>query len=258
MPFRCPPPNIIEPDHNDPAAHRYPLRSQHALAATASCVYAGIKPRYVDALHILLAQEQANSVIDEVTGQSLDLRQLLQGPNNSTWRTSLANDLGRLTQGVGTRMPRGTNTVLYVPKYSVPADCKVTYARMVATIRLHNTKVNRVRVTVSGDILDYPGSTTTNCASLTTTKCLLNSTIYTPENQFMTLDIKDFYYGTPMARYEYTKLALDFFPDEIIKQYDLRSLVCPNVWIYMEIRKGMPGLKQASRIANDRLKIHLT
>ena len=54
------------------------------------------------------------------------------------------------------------------------------------------------------------------------------------------------------------KLALDFFPDKIIEQYYLRSLVCPNSWIYMEIHKGVPGLKQAVRISNDRLKIHLT
>ena len=59
----------------------------------------------------------------------------------------------------------------------------------------------------------------------------------------MTLDIKDFYYGTPMSRYEYMKIALDLFLDKIIEQYDLRSLVCPNGWIYMEIHKGMPALK---------------
>ena len=50
---------------------------------------------------------------------------------------------------------------------------------------------------------------------------------------------------------------MDCFYDEIIKLYDLRSLVCPNGWIYMEISKGMPGLKQAGRIANERLEIHL-
>ena len=44
----------------------------------------------------------------------------------------------------------------------------------------------------------------------------------------MTLDIKNVYYGTPMFRYEDIKLALDFFPDEIIEQYDLYSLVFPN------------------------------
>ena len=73
----------------------------------------------------------------------------------------------------------------------------------------------------------------------------------------MKLDVKDFYNGTPMDLYEYMKLALDFLPDEIIKKYNLHSLVCSNGWIYMDIRKGMPGLKQAVRIVNNRLKLHL-
>ena len=70
---------------------------------------------------------------------------------------------------------------------------------MVATIRPTKAEVNCVRVTVGGDRLDFPSATTTHCASLTTTKCLLNSTISIPGAQFMTLDIKDFYYGTAMA-----------------------------------------------------------
>ena len=105
----------------------------------------------------------------------------------------MANDIGRLAQGVSTHIPRGTNTVFYVPKSSDPSNRKVTYARMVSTIRLHKTEFNRVRVTVYGNILDYPGATTTNCASLATTKCFLNSTISTPDARFVTLDIKDFY-----------------------------------------------------------------
>ena len=72
----------------------------------------------------------------------------------------------------------------------------------------------------------------------------------------MTLDVKDFYYGTAIARYEYMKLALACIPDKIINQYNLRSLSSDG-WVYLEIRKCMPGLKQASRIANDRLKAHL-
>ena len=60
-----------------------------------------------------------------------------------------------------------------------------------------------------------------------------------------------------MARYKYMELALDFFPDEIIEQYNLCSLICPNGCIYMDIHKGVPGLKQAGRISNDRLKIQL-
>ena len=79
---------------------------------------------------------------------------------------------------------------------------------MVASIRPTKAEVNRVHVTVGGHLLDFHGATTTHCASLTTTKCLLNSTISTPGARFMTLDIKYFYYGTAMARYEYMKLTL--------------------------------------------------
>ena len=60
-----------------------------------------------------------------------------------------------------------------------------------------------------------------------------------------------------MARYEYMKLALACIPDEIIEQYSLHTLIS-EVWVYLEIRKGMPGLKQAVRISNDQLKAHLT
>ena len=52
------------------------------------------------------------------------------------------------------------------------------------------------------------------------------------------------------------KIALACIPDEIIDQYSLHTLSSDG-WVYLEIRKGMPGLKQAGRIANDRLKTHL-
>ena len=153
-------------------------------------------------------------------------------------------------------MPTGTNTVLFVLKSSISQGRKVTYAQMVAFIRPTKAKVNRVHITVGGDCLDLPGATTTHCANITTTKCLLNNLISTPGARFMTLDIKDFYYGTAMAQYEYKKLALACILDEIIDQYGLRMLSSDG-WVYLETRKGMPGLKQACRIANDRLKAHL-
>ena len=127
---------------------------------------------------------------------------------------------------------------------------------MFVSIRPTKVKVNRVRVTVGRYRLNFPGATTTHCASLTTTKCLLNSTISTPGTRFMTLDIKDFYYGTAMAQYKYMILALACISDEIIEHYSLRTLISEG-WVYLEIRKGMPGLKQAGRISNDRLKAHL-
>jgi hypothetical protein len=203
-----------------------------------------------------VSQEQANAVIDEATGQSLEYRHLSTGPDKDIWIQALANDLGRLAQGIGTRMPTGTNTIHYISRHAVPAGRQVTYGRLVSSIRPNKDEVHRIRVTVGGDKLDFPGVTTTQCASLTTTKCLLNSTISTPKAKFIVLDVKNFYYGTPMKRYEYMKQPIKLIPNKVINQYNLHALVSDGS-IYMEIRKGMPGLKQAGRIANDRLKSHL-
>ena len=59
-----------------------------------------------------------------------------------------------------------------------------------------------------------------------------------------------------MGCYKYMKISLAIIPEEIIAQYNLLQLAS-NGWVYLEIRKDMLGLKQAGRIANDRLKIYL-
>ena len=173
----------------------------------------GTGSRYAQATQHLIATEhcrtnQAKTVIDTNTGQSLEYSHSMRGPDKDIWKTSLANDLGRLTQGVGTRMPTGTNTVFFIPRSAVPVGRTVTYSQLVASIRPHKTETHRVRVTVGGNRLYFPGDTTTNCARLTKTKCILNSTISTPGSRFITLDIKNFYYNTPMGRCEHMKISL--------------------------------------------------
>ena len=51
-------------------------------------------------------------------------------------------------------------------------------------------------------------------------------------------------------------MSLVMIPEEIISQYQLRSLASDG-WIFMGIRRGMLGLKQAGRIANYCLRLHL-
>ena len=53
------------------------------------------------------------------------------------------------------------------------------------------------------------------------------------------------------------KLPLSMFPQEIIEQYNLKDPIAADGYVYMEIRKGMPGLKQAGRLASDRLTNNL-
>ena len=74
----------------------------------------------------------------------------------------------------------------------------------------------------------------------------------------MTIDIKNFYLNTPMARYEYMRLRLADMPEDVIEHYKLRELATPDGAIYCEIRKGMYGLPQAGIIAQELLKERLS
>ena len=72
----------------------------------------------------------------------------------------------------------------------------------------------------------------------------------------MCIELKDFYVGTPMNRYEYMSINMANIPQDIIDQYGLTAKAL-NGKVSVEIRKGMYSLKQSVCIANDRLKHHL-
>ncbi len=123
------------------------------------------------------------------------------------------------------------------------------YARIVVDYRPQKADPNRVRITAGGNLIAYPGELTTRMADLTTTKILWNSVISTPHAQYLCLDIKNFYLGTPMDRFEYMKMPLDIFPPHTKAQYELDKHA-KNGFIYLEIRKAIYGLPQAGILAN--------
>ena len=123
------------------------------------------------------------------------------------WTRSFANELGRLAQGVADR-ETGTNTVFFIPRHKVPKGRTVTYGRIVCKLRPHKKEVERTRLTVGGNLIDYPGDVSTKTAGLTTAKLLFNSVVSTPNAKFMGIDVKNFYLNTPMERYEYMRLPL--------------------------------------------------
>ena len=58
----------------------------------------------------------------------------------------------------------------------------------------------------------------------------------------MTADIDRYYYVTPLEIFEYMRMALKDIPDEIVTQYNLTNIASDG-WVYIQIEKGMPGLK---------------
>ena len=59
-----------------------------------------------------------------------------------------------------------------------------------------------------------------------------------------------------MQEYKYMQLPLSIIPQEIIDQYKLHNIQRKGI-VYMEMRKEMPGLKQAGKLVNNHLQTHL-
>ena len=76
-------------------------------------------------------------------------------------------------------MKSGTNTIFFTYLSRLLKGKKVTYVKLVLTIWPLKEEVNRVRVTVGGDRLEYNGFINTILAVLSTVKVHLNSTIST-------------------------------------------------------------------------------
>jgi hypothetical protein len=188
------------------------------------------------------------------TGQIAEYTELSNCSEGHLWRASCADEIGRLCQGHGADMPTGTGTMVFIPVSKVPKGTKATYLRIVSAFRPEKANPRRVRFTVGGDRVFYDGDVSTKTADLTTVKTMLNSVISTPNGRFVTADLKDFYLETPMEPkdYAYMRIPVSVIPESIMLEYDLAKLV-HNGYVYVEIQKGMYGLPQAGRLANDRL-----
>jgi hypothetical protein len=186
------------------------------------------------------------------TGKIADYLELSKCSEGELWIESCKDEFGRLCQGHGTAMPSGTDTMFFIPVSAIPRGKKATYLRIVAALRPEKANPRRVRFTVGGDRITYDGNVSTKTADLSTVKIVLNSVVSTPHARFMTADLKDFYLETPMAQYEYMRIPVAIIPPSIIDEYKLGPLIHRD-HVYVEIRKGMYGLPQAGKIANDRL-----
>jgi hypothetical protein len=173
------------------------------------------------------------------------------------WLRSSSNEFGRLTQGI--RDATGTDTITFIAKTDVPMGRSVTYAQFVATLHPQKAEQERTRLTVGGNLIDYPGDVSTRTAGLTTAKLLWNSVLskrhrrrHGPKAKYMCLDVKNFYLNTPMDRPEYMRIPINLIPQDIIDAYGLEALAHEG-HVYIRINKGMYGLPQACKLANDLL-----
>jgi hypothetical protein len=126
------------------------------------------------------------------------------------WKRGFSNEGGRLFQGI--RNIPGTNTCLFVELTHISKDIKITYGKILCDYKPHKKEKESVRLAVGGDILDYSGDVATSTADITTFKISINSTLSKKDAAMMMMDIKKYYLGTPLPRYEYMIMLLSRFP----------------------------------------------
>jgi hypothetical protein len=193
-------------------------------------------------------RHHANAVIHPVSGKEMEYSALMKDLHiQPLWSRGFGNECGRLFQGI--RDIPGTDTCFFIELKSIPKDRKITYGKIVSDYKPHKKERERVRLTVGGDRLDYSGDVATSTSDITTFKILINSTLSTEEAAMIMMDIKNYYIGTPLPRFEYMKMLLSRFTEEIIQKYNLNALAVDGL-VCIEIRKGMYGLKQAGLLAN--------
>ena len=74
-------------------------------------------------------------------------------------------------------MPSGTNTILFVPKEKVPVGRTVTYGIIVAEIQPQKAETHCTKITVGGNLINFPGDVTMPTADLITAKIIFNSVL---------------------------------------------------------------------------------
>jgi hypothetical protein len=243
------------PTSSLPSQHRYPTRSRAKLAATSASVQHSaslLSHLTTDPLW----HHRANKAIHPDTGALVDYPALLKSSESDAWAAANANEIGNLAQGYLKRNIPGTDTIHFIYVTEIPKGRKATYLKIVAADKPDKAVPKRVRWTCGGDKVTYIGDVSTKTADLATAKILFNSVLSTPNAKFMTIDIKNFYLNTPMKSFEYMRIPVSQIPSDIMSLYDLHDKV-HNGAVYVEIRKGMYGLPQAGRLANDRLVEHL-
>ena len=187
-------------------------------------------------------------------GRPLTYRAALAGEDASRWRTAEVEELIRLI--------RTSKTLVPIPRDSVPTDRRrdVTYynPQVKEKVDAAGNKTFRVRGTAGGDRITYPGEVSAQVADLDAVKILLNSVV-SDNAQWLTADIKDYYLGTPLSRYEYIRIHQRHLPPAAITELALEPYLTasPDDTITFEIRKTMYGLPQAGRLSQDRLLPHL-
>ena len=194
----------------------------------------------------------------DASGQPLKYRSAMKGPHASEWRYMDGVEISRLID---------SKTLAAIHRSDCPLDRRrdITYYKPVVKEKWNSDaqKVDRrVRGTIGGDRINYPGEVSAATADIFAVKALIHAVVSDRYNnkgsdtRFCTIDIKDFYLGTPLIRKEYVCIPLKYIPADIILKYEINQFIS-NDSILFEVSKCMYGLPQAGLLSHNHLIGHL-
>ena len=209
-------------------------------------------PQRFQALTVKLEPRETNrafTAVDlDLSGNPLKYSVAVRGPDAVHWLQAAHEEFDRLIE---------SNTIEFISHKKLPRGRTAAYYNpQVRTKEKEGVIERRVRGTIGGDKVDYDGETKALTATMEEVKILLNSTVSTPGAEFIALDIRNFYLGTPLLRKEYMRISRKHLPKQTVDKYNLERLM-HNESVLVEISKGIYGLPQAGKLAQDQLVTHL-
>ena len=165
-------------------------------------------------------------------GSFLTYAKAIHGHQELQWRQAEIKEFNRLFSSNTMKplhiheqpMHRRKDTSYYNPQIKEKEDAT-------------GNRTYRVRGTIGGDRINYPGETSANTAAMPVVKILLQSVV-SDDSNWMTLDIKDYYLNTPLSRPEYIRIQRKLIPPATLAAHKSERFMSNNS-ILFKINKGM-------------------
>jgi len=193
-----------------------------------------------------------SAAVHPSTGKPLKFRELCKTNEADLWEQGHHCEFIRLIET--------SKTMRAIKPMEKPVGRIATYYNPQPEIKFREgNKVYRIRGIIGGDKAEsYPYDKVAYVADMIDVKLLFNSVVSTPGSQFMTMDITDFYLGTPLVRKAYMKVHRNQMPVQTVAYFDYTDASWwHNEYIIFEISKGIYGLPEAGKLAQDQLYAHL-
>jgi hypothetical protein len=184
------------------------------------------------------------------TGQPLTFWSAIKGPFGPQWAVSYGDELIKLVETTHTLCP------VHVYLSSATYYNRVIKGKWSASslltpghLRSLDTDVlRRVRGTAGGDRLHSSCPPSTNIASLPALNITLNAVV-SEDAFFGSVDLTDFYLGTPILHHQYIKVYVDSYPPAVLPLLPfIKADASEKRFCVFRVEQTMYGLKEAASL----------